>query len=346
MNTQWIIQTRGDPLGTIRRFVGDLWQQAALDGMLVTANGGSEAGLARPLLIDDPAQLEGFNPFRPVMTINAARLVPELVKHNPQARLGGVLRPCEMRALNEMAKHNGFKLDNFTSISIDCLGTVPADEYRWRAARKGTTGGGLAQESLQFARQGGILGYRYRSACQVCASPAAGEAEVNINILGLPVRQLILVQARSQEIAERLRLQNLSDGAASPEIIEQHAHILARIKERHQNTMRRVENGLGDSLPQDLDALIARLEGCGDCQVCVNVCPICTIDAPQRDEHGHYRRGDVLRWMISCAGCGMCEQACKDRLPLSVIFGHIRSILADEFGYTPGRSASEPLPFA
>jgi Fe-S oxidoreductase len=51
-----------------------------------------------------------------------------------------------------------------------------------------------------------------------------------------------------------------------------------------------------------------------------------------------------MRWMLSCAGCGMCEQACTQHLPLSTIFGHIREQLAAEFGYRPGRSPDEPLP--
>ncbi len=40
-----------------------------------------------------------------------------------------------MRALTEMTKHASFNLDNLLTISVDCLGTLPADEYQWRLER-------------------------------------------------------------------------------------------------------------------------------------------------------------------------------------------------------------------
>ena len=48
-------------------------------------------------------------------------------------------RPCEMRALTEMTKHASFKIDNLLTISVDCLGTLPADEYQWRLGGRQNT---------------------------------------------------------------------------------------------------------------------------------------------------------------------------------------------------------------
>jgi formate dehydrogenase subunit beta len=340
METQWMIQTHGNPIETVRELVQDVWKLSGLDGMLVTTNG-DQNPLAKPRLVKDPGELENFNPFKPLMTINAARMAPELMRQHPQARLGAVLRPCEMRALVEMVKHNGFQIDNFVTICVDCLGTVPADEYEWRAARKGSN---LGQESLQFARQGGIADYRYRSACQTCSSPAARSAQININVLGLPVRQSLLVQARDAQEAARFQLEKITDGPASSDLIGQHERVVARMAERHQNTMARISQHLAEFLPKDIEALIDTLQECGDCQTCMNVCPICEVEYPKRDADQRYRAEDITRWLVSCAGCGMCEQACARRLPLNIIFGHIRNLLSEEFNYRPGRSTSEALP--
>ncbi len=38
MNTQRIILTNGDPSGTVQNFLGAIWAQAGLDGMLVAAS--------------------------------------------------------------------------------------------------------------------------------------------------------------------------------------------------------------------------------------------------------------------------------------------------------------------
>ncbi len=138
------------------------------------------------------------------------------------------------------------------------------------------------------------------------------------------------------KIAEAIHLEKLTDGMADEDLITQHERILSKMCERHQRTMERVNEGLGSLLPVDVDAVIRQLESCGDCQNCMDVCPICSVDRPDRNADGHYDRSGVMRWLVSCAGCGMCEQSCPNHLPISAIFAHIRQQLAQEWEYTPG----------
>jgi formate dehydrogenase subunit beta len=354
MNNQWSLDTHGDPLGKVHNFIEQVWLEYGLDGMLVTTNGGNEAQ-AMPHYVTQVASIDNINPFKPLMEINAARLIPGLFVNYPDARIGALLRPCEMRALTEMTKHASFNTEHLITICVDCLGTLPADEYQWRLERveknlpaeesgSAESTDELAHEALKFARQGGIIPYRYRSACQVCTSPAADQADINIHILGLPVRQKMLVSVSDPRIAETIHIEKLTDGTADQALIMQHERILSRMCERHQRTMERVNDGLGSLLPADVDAVIHQLETCGECQSCMDVCPICSVDRPDRSADGHYDRSGVMRWLVSCAGCGMCEQACPNHLPTSSIFAHIRQQLDQEWEYVPGRSAAEPLP--
>lgn len=354
MNDQWSLDTHGDPLGKVHSFIRQIWLEYNLDGMLVTMNGGNEAH-ATPHYVTDVASIDNINPFKPLMEINAARLIPGLLEDNPGVSIGALLRPCEMRALTEMTKHASFKMDHLLTISVDCLGTLPADEYQWRLERveknlpadessSAENYDELAHEVLKFARQGGIIPYRYRSACQVCTSPAAKQADINIHILGLPVRQQMLVSVADPQSAKTIHLEKLSDGSADKALVIQHERILSKMCERHQRTMDRVNEGLGSLLPLDVDAVIRQLESCGDCQNCMDVCPICFVDRPDRNTDGHYDRSGVMRWLVSCAGCGMCEQSCPNHLPISAIFAHIRQQLAQQWEYVPGRSLSDPLP--
>ena len=354
MSTPWVVQTQGDPLGTVQRLVESVWSYAGLEGMLLPGNGNDEV-MTGPHFLIDPLELSQVNPFRPLMTLNTARLVPELVGEHPGARLGVLLRPCEYRALIEMAKQGSFKIDDLLTINVDCLGTFPIEEYQWRTQRRESKKRMTATEkpvleTLQFARQGGIVAYRYRPACQVCESPGAQNADLNINVIGLPVRQTILVQTRDEATARRIGLPNfaglspIGKSAAGDNLLHQHEQTLAKAIERHRRTMERITQGLGEILPRGVDGLIKQLESCGACQACMNVCPICSIHSPQRDRDGHYHRESVIRWLVSCAGCGMCEQACPNHLPLGAVFGYIRNSLDEELGYTPGRSLEELLP--
>jgi formate dehydrogenase subunit beta len=310
--------------------------------MLVPLNG-SQNAIAEAQLIRDSGQLDTVNPFKPLMTLNTANLIPDSIKEFPDLHIGAMMRPCEHRAMIEMVKHNGFSTNDVLTICTDCLGTFPVEDHGWHAYRKGTPGK-LTQETLKFTQQGGTNAFRYRPACQMCDAPDARGAHINIGVLGLPVRQIILISARDEDTAERLRLAELADDQASPAIIAQHDRTLAKIVERNRQYFERLVCGLSDVLPADLDELIDQMHSCENCLDCQDVCPICVVDHPKLAEDGKYVREDVARWIISCSGCGMCEDACPKHLPLNAFFLHIRAQLAGSFDYYPGYSSQEQLP--
>ncbi len=341
MKTQWIVETHGDPLATVRQLIVSIWQQCQLDGLLVAIDG-REKPQIQFIIATEPEQIEPINPFQPLMTMNAARVVPQLVQANPDAKLGIIFRPCEMRAFLEIAKRDKFSADKLFTICLDCLGTLPADEYRWRSARKGDPGG-LTSEALQFARQGGIVPYRNRSACQTCLSPVATEADINIGVLGLPVRQYLYVSVRHLAVAQQLQLAGITDEATSKTLFSQREHTIAKLLDRRSRTREHLMRGLAETLPHNIEEVVAMFESCATCQACLNVCPICAVDYPQRTEAGQYRIEEITRWLISCAGCGMCEQACPNHLPLSLIFTSIRETLLAETGDVTVNAAKEAL---
>lgn len=247
----WTLSSQGDPLGNLRKLVKHVWLETDLKGMLITANNGESKTRAMPRFITDVELIDQLNPFTPLMEVNIARLIPGILADNPGTRIGALLRPCEMRALIEMTKHTPLNLENLLTISVDCLGTLPADEYQWRLERLEkshstptdkpiATDDELAHEALAFARQGGIIPYRYRSACQVCTSPAANQAEININVLGLPIRQQMLLSFNAPGTAEAYHLDKLITGVADKSLVSQHERILSKMCERHANTMERV----------------------------------------------------------------------------------------------------------
>lgn len=317
MTTYWKIQTHGDPLGALQKFIAAVWAQAGLSA-LVTAPGSSG------YVLESPDQLGQVNPFNPLMRINTAQLAVETAHKRLGQRLGVLLRPCEMRALNEMAARGAVRRDALLTICVDCLGTFPVEEFDWRAARAGSPQG-LTDESLHFALQGGISAYRYRPACQMCAAPGATEGDVNIGVFGLPVRQFMLASAREGT----LTLQSLADGPVEEEQVIKHDQMLAKIIERHEHTRARILAALGDDTPADVDALIEQFATCGECQACMDVCPICSVARP-RQRGGKLVREDVVNWLLSCVGCGMCEQICPQHQPLRAIFSHLRDQIQAE----------------
>jgi ferredoxin len=322
MSTSWMIPTNGDPLGTVRELIGEIWKAADLDLLLAPLNGRVES--TGPEFLNDPADLSTINPFTPLMPINAAGMVPELTQSGEKT--AAMLRPCEMRTLTAMAENDEVvKLDNLLTICVDCLGTLPVDEFQWRARRKGSPKG-LASEALQFAHQGGIVPYRYRAACQICLSPGASEADINIGVLGLPVRQSLIISINNEDITD-----NLTGNGYIPvdsELLEHHQRIVNRLVARGLTTRERISKGLVEVLPEDVGELVEQLISCDDCTTCIKECPLCLVNAPHRDAQGRFNKDAMESWLISCSSCGICEQACPQHLPLTVIFGHIRDLLS------------------
>jgi formate dehydrogenase subunit beta len=46
----------------------------------------------------------------------------------------------------------------------------------------------------------------------------------------------------------------------------------------------------------------------------------------------------------SCVGCGLCQEACPNDVPVFRIFRLVGSKVQPLFSYVPGRSVDEPLP--
>lgn len=342
MDTHWMIETNGDPLQAVKGFLSFVWKGFNLTKMIVPADGNISPNSA-PSILDKESQLDHINPFRPIMASNTAKYVPDIIKNNPNQQYGIILRPCELRSLIEMRKRVSFSTKNLLTICVDCLGTYPLDEFQWRSQRKGSIEG-LTLEAIKHARQGSLVPYRFRPACQMCTSPDANGADINLEIIGIPVRQYFLVKTKI-EINKIFENENIFiTNIADQKIIEIREKLLAKMIERNGRVKDRIMQGLSDILPANVDELISHLADCGSCQKCILNCPICSVDLPQRLENGKYHQDDVTKWLISCSGCGMCEQACPQDQPLVTIFGYIRDQLITPLKYVPGRSWDEGLP--
>ena len=322
MTAQWNLRTEGDSVGAIQGFLSAVYERAALDGMLVPMRVDEPPGI-EPRVVE-AAQLTAADPFAPFMAVNAALLVTRYVSENPGQRLGAVLRPCEIRALRERAKRESLDVDKVFLVGVDCVGTFDMDDVNWRGSVDE-----LTRETLHFARQGGVVTYRYRPACQMCTEPMPEGTHITVDVLGLPAHEVVLISTPEATIADDLRMAELVDGPASPNLIDQHEHMRASVTARRARARQRIIDALDHELAMDLDTLIAHLESCETCQDCLNACAIYPSEVALHSGE-RFSREIVTNRLSSCAGCGMCEAACTDHLPLTAIFTRIREELLAE----------------
>lgn len=334
MNTQWIVRTQEDPLRATRRFLGALWTRAGLQGMFVPVRE-SDAYRVAAHLLDNPAALEEADPFAPVLARNGAAEALRLARAGGEEPYGAILHACEVRALEELVKREPLVPGRLLVIGVDCLATFPVEEYERRARTEGDADA-VTLETLKFARQGGILLYRDRPACQMCASPAPQATDLSLGLLGLPSSELILVTARDPETALRLHLAEITDGEAPEAVVADRESMCTTIAERRERTRERMVEAL-TGVPATVQELVAHLTACVPCKECLDACALYAgeLSTPGLSQAEIIER--VSRRIIACAGCGMCEQACPQHLPLAAIMSRIRRELA---GTTDPGSAS------
>jgi formate dehydrogenase subunit beta len=325
MGTKWILRTNNNPLGAIRNFLYALWIEAKLDGMLLPVYQDKGTGI-KPHLLREADRLNRADPLCPFMPANISRLAILSSGEYPEERIGLILHSCEVRALIEKRKL-GYQLpEKWITIGVDCLSSFSIEDLEWRLEKAGTLES-ITRQSLRFARQGGIAPYRFRTACQMCVTPSCEDVDINIELIGLPVKEFILISTKDINTSEQFNLPRISDGPAPISLRRQHRHMLDLIYERRIRCRERSYHLLEDDLPSQPSELTALLSTCTPCQKCLEVCPVYENQLAAQDNGSE----DINQWLGSCVTCGMCEQACPKNLPLTALHSRIRSDLQHDY---------------
>jgi len=317
----WMLKTDNDPLGRVRSFLKAIWEYANLDGMLIPVYQARNTSV-KQTVIHDPKSLGEADPFAPLMQVNASRMAIQLARKHPHERMAAVLRACEIRALYEQIKHTGVNLENWLMIAVDCPACFPLQDFEWRVDKAGSVEA-LTNMVLNNVRQGVIALDRFRSACGMCTKPGSPHEDICIELLGLPVKETILVNINNDVISEKLDMGKVSDGLAPQELVAQRDQMLKNIKERREHARKRQLSFLAPNLPANLEQFINFLENCQPCVSCMEACPVHADELIPAVQNHTLTREMARDWLVSCAECGMCEQACPKEMPLAAIMNRI-----------------------
>jgi formate dehydrogenase subunit beta len=119
------------------------------------------------------------------------------------------------------------------------------------------------------------------------------------------------------------------------------------------------------------EKLLTMFARCVNCHNCRDACPICycrecLFDSPTfefgADKYLDWaEKKDALRMPTdtllfhltrlnhmasSCVGCGLCQEACPNEVPVFSIFRMVGDKVQEVFEYVPGRSLEEEMPLS
>jgi formate dehydrogenase subunit beta len=314
-----------------------------------------------PALVRDPARLDDAVPLAQVMPVSEATLAGALTAGGEQGPLAVVLRPCQIRAYVELVKLQQAARTDVLVIGIDCPGTYEVADYV-RLVEDAADPAAEWIAGLRTGQPAPHAGYAFREACRICERPLPDGADLRVRIVDVNDAATLRVQG-TEEVLSRLGLSEPGPeavaGAATRRLID------SRTAERD------LVLGAFHERVQDVTGLLAELSTCIRCLNCMTACPLCYCkECIFRTETFSHRPADYERWAgrkgavrlppdtllfhltrlnhmsVSCVGCGLCESACPNDLPVARLFRAVGERVQALFDYVPGRDPGETIPIA
>lgn len=309
----------GNPVQTTRQLLRIPLENNQLDEYFLPV--WDEATLCpTPTVVSSPEMLSNADPFAPVMICNSGSIAFDHIEHNPDRRIGIVLRPCELRTLLFLLSERGIRPRNVLLISMDCLATFPAEDFGWRY-EKSEDRDSLSKTALHFAAQGGLLPSRYRGGCQLCAKPYPERADLQFELFGIETSEYICLKSSHDDILERLGMESISFMPVPEEMIKRRERTLERLIGWRRQSRAYASAHLSPE-QKTLPGLISHLKNCPDCQrILAQHCPIFELEWVTE---GRDPPSEALEnWLGYCGGCGMCEHSCPQDYPIFTTISYL-----------------------
>ena len=345
----------GDPISSVNDLLKDFLKSKKLQALLVMQEVPSKA-ISFPVLISNPDKLNS-NVFTPVLPVSLATIISNITKvESANKPIGVVMRSCQIRALIELVKLNQANIENIVIIGVDCLGTYPINTYSNFPEKTRPT------EFMfdSFKNNSDIVKY-LRSSCYTCKDPVPNNADIVIGLFGADPKKELIIQINSEKGKKLLEGIKLDESKVNRE------KAIKDIQEERKTNRKEFINNKSNL--KGIDALVGFFDKCVNCHNCMKACPICyckeclfessvfNLEANKyigkAEKKGLFKMpNDSLLFhttrmnhmVISCVGCGLCEQACPSDIPLMEIIIPISEIVQKEFEYVPGRDKEEKIP--
>ena len=290
-------------------------------------------------------------------TDSASKYLHKTLAGAMNEKIGLITRPCDTRALIELAKIRQVNLENLFIISFEDRGMVvgasreikkvegvdPAKVVKEKIGDNGLIlqfdDGSTKEVSLNIAEN-----------CSRCTRKVPVVADIGITDTVLPIDSdeiiLRVYSEKGEQLVEKSKI------AKNPLPGDLKTALDEKAKELKEQALAKRAKDLEewDKLPQA--EKIERLQQCTMCGMCIRGCPVCycvdCILQKKRKEKNinkeTYQLTRIAHVADRCVECGNCDNNCPQHLPLSLYFQSLNDKFKDIFKYTAGESLDD-IPF-
>ena len=352
----------GDAVAAVRGFLQKLLGSAAVHALLAPMHLPMKS-MVMPSLATRSDRLEGVDPLAPCFPLNAARIASRLARKPMGARWAAVLRPCEVRALVELAKLKQARLEEVVLISVDCLGAYSNTDY---LAHAGSDPSAATDSFLRRALAGDPMDPPLAAACRVCEFPVPPHSDLHIGLVGAVESGALLLEARSPAGRELIDALGLPPAPAPAARAAALAELTARRGSARDAMFAQTRAAI-----DGIDQAAAYFADCINCYNCRVACPVCyckecvfvtdvfnhepvqylewagrqgVLKMPTDTLFYHLTR--LAHMSTACVGCGQCSNACPNDIPVMELFRTVAHDTQRAFGYEAGRDPQEAPPLS
>jgi formate dehydrogenase subunit beta len=344
----------GSPDDVLRNVLDFMMREGKVGGVFALTE--VAAGRYAYALVTDRKLLPKVAPTVPLMPANGGSQETRLTAPEPSDKvIAVVLRPCELRALVELAKLEQARLESLLLVSFTCDGVLPTRAVKNDFAAK--------RERYDDAAESGRVPEGLRDTCRVCEYFVPSGADIVLAVAGWEKSNECLVLAGTPRGAEFLV--GVEGEPADGELDDGALEALRR----QRAGLRPEVFGRFEAADLGLAGLVRVFGRCVDCHACGKACPVCYCDfchfeSSEAEEESvalpaelkrrrgvrlptdtiYYHVGRMLHVSMSCVGCGMCSDACPVEIPVATLFTKLAGKVQALFDYTAGRNPDEKIP--
>jgi len=327
-----------------------------------------------PVLITNPKELIETAGSLHCSSPNIARFIKEYLDGASSLKIAVAVKPCDAKAIIELAKRTQINLDNLLLIGLNCTGTLPSAKAKKMMKEEfgvdpaDVVAEDIEDNTLTIRLRDGTekekdlaeleeRGYGRRDNCRRCETNIPVMADIACGKWGTTDRNTTFIEACSEKGAEFIEAaieagdikveQPIRDATETRRKKDEAARELAQQWQEKDFAVLEEMN-----TEERFNYWIGQFSHCVKCYGCRDACPICYCkDCFLEADRGLVPPGEVppdimfpmvriTHVMDSCVNCGQCQDVCPMELPLSRLIFLLNKKLASIFKYEPGMDVS------